>query len=220
MRGLALAALALLLSGCAVLNQTDIPATLSAQNAAFEHEIATLDAQGTAESADAQARAMELATSAAFNSGINLQLVGTLSAVVTPTPALESSAFENAQLGDPDEVGQRLFVNTGTSTQVNGAGCAVDVREVFSPYTPRIYATWVAYNLRAGTLFRVEWWYTTNQTLQFSDSWTATSNSSEICFWFYITPDDVTLYPGSWQARLFVDEVQMTAPLRFTIEGG
>lgn len=210
----------LVLPACAALNQADTPATISAQNAAFGTEIAQLDAQATSENAEARARAEALATSAAFTGGVNIQLVGTLSTVVTATPALESSAFEQSALDNPDHVGQRLFENMGMSTQIDRNGCAVDVRDMFSPFEPRLYATWVAYNLTAGTLFRVEWVYTINQQTMFSDSWTAPRDYDEVCFWFYITPEDVTLVAGTWQARLFVDEVQMTAPLRFTITGG
>ena len=220
MRVLLNLALMLAITGCAALNQADTPATLVAQNAAYSTEIAALDAQATAENAETRARVEQLSTSAAFTGGVNVQLVGTLSTVVTATPRLESSAFEQASLDNPDQVGQRLFENLGVTTQIDRNGCAVDARDRFSPYEPRLYGTWIAYNLTAGTLFRVEWVYTTNQQTMFSDSWTAPQDYDELCFWFYITPEDVTLVPGTWQARLFVDEVQMTSPLRFEIEGG
>lgn len=219
MKALAAIALALALSACGALNQADTPATLIAQNEAYANEIAALDMSATAENAGSRERAIELSTRAAALSGVNVQLVGTLSVMVTPTPQLESSAFEQSMLENPDQVGQRLYVNTGVTTEIDGRGCAVNPRDTFTIYEPRIYGTWVAYQLTAGTVFRLEWVYTTNQQLMFSDSWIADGNYDEICVWFYITPEDVTLIPGAWQARLFIDEVQMTAPLRFTVSG-
>ena len=209
------------LPACAALNQADIPATMAAQNAALATEMVMLDEMAASENIESSARAAELATQAAEINGINAQLVGTLQVVVTPTPQLEADAFDPLTPSAPGEVGQRLYVNSGISTEVRSSdGCVVDPREQFSPLVPRLYATFVAFNLTAGTLFRVEWWWTTNQQMMFSDSWTADQNYDELCVWFYVTQDDVTFEPGTWQARLFVDEVQMTSPQRFEIVPG
>lgn len=217
---LMLAAIAAL-PACAALNQADMPATVAAQNAALATEIVTLDETAASESIDSAARAAELATQAARINGINAQLVGTLQVVVTPTPQLQADAFDPLTPSAPGEVGQRLYVNSGISTEVRSSdGCVVDPREQFNPLVPRLYATFVAFNLTAGTLFRVEWWWTTNQQMMFSDSWTADQDYEELCVWFYVTQDDVTFEPGTWQARLFVDEVQMTSPQRFEIVPG
>ncbi len=217
---LALVAIAVM-PACAALNQADIPATVAAQNAALATEIVTLDEMADSESIESSARAAELATSAAQINGINAQLVGTLQVVITPTPQLQADAFDPLTPSAPGEVGQRLYVNSGVSTEVRSSdGCVVDPREQFGPLVPRLYATFVAFNLTPGTLFRVEWWWTTNQQMMFSDSWTADQNYEELCVWFYITQDDVTFQPGNWQARLFVDEVQMTSPQRFEIVPG
>jgi hypothetical protein len=217
----ALVTLLISTSACAVLNQADGPATLVAQNAAYATEIAALDAAGTQENADAGIRAADLATGAARVNGVNAQLVATLQVAVTPTPRLEGSAFDPSAPPDPGGVSQRLYVNTGIATEIRSSdGCVVNQREQFSPFEPRLYATFIAYNLKAGTLFRVEWWWTTAQQLMFSDSWTADTDYDELCVWFYITQDDVTFQPGTWQARLFVDEVQMTSPQSFEIVAG
>ena len=209
------------LPACDALNQADIPATIAAQNVALATEMVMLDEMSAAESLDSSARAAELATAAAQVNGINAQLVGTLQVVVTPTPQLQADAFDPLTPSAPGEVGQRLYVNSGLSTEVRSSdGCVIDPREQFNPFVPRLYATFVAFNLTAGTLFRVEWWWTTTQQLMFSDSWTADQNYDELCVWFYVTQDDVTFEPGTWQARLFVDEVQMTSPQRFEIVSG
>lgn len=209
------------LPACAALNQADVPATVAAQNAALATEIVMLDEMAASESIESSARAAELATSAAQINGVNAQLVGTLQLVVTPTPQLQADAFDPLTPSAPGEVGQRLYVNSGISTEVRSSdGCVVDPREQFSPLVPRLYATFVAFNLTAGTLFRVEWWWTTTQQMMFSDSWTADQDYAELCVWFYVTQDDVTFEPGTWQARLFVDEVQMTSPQRFEIVPG
>lgn len=211
----------IVLPACDALNQADIPATVVAQNAALATEIVILDEMAAAESSESSARAAELATSAAQINGVNAQLVGTLQVVVTPTPPLQADAFDPMTPSAPGEVGQRLYVNSGVSTDVRSSdGCVVDPREQFSPFVSRLYATFVAFNLTAGTLFRVEWWWTTNQQMMFADSWTADRDYSELCVWFYVTQDDVTFQPGSWQARLFVDDVQMTSPQRFEIVPG
>jgi hypothetical protein len=217
---IALAAFAMLPS-CGALGQADVPATMAAQNAALATEIVMLDEISTSESMVSLNRAAELATSAAQINGVNAQLVGTLQVVVTPTPQLQADAFDPMAPSAPGEVGQRLYVNSGISTEVRSSdGCVVDPREQFSPLVSRLYATFVAFNLTAGTLFRVEWWWTTNQQMMFSDSWTADQDYDELCVWFYVTQDDVTFQPGTWQARLFVDEVQMTSPQRFEIVSG
>lgn len=217
---LTLLALAVL-PACDALNQADVPATVAAQNAALATEIVMLDELAAAEDLDSASRAAELATAAAHVNGINAQLVGTLQVVVTPTPQLQADAFDPMTPSAPGEVGQRLYVNSGVSTEVRSSdGCVVDPREQFSPFVPRLYATFVAFNLKAGTLFRLEWWWTTTQQMMFSDSWTADQDYNELCVWFYVTQDDVTFEPGTWQARLFVDEVQMTSPQRFEIVPG
>lgn len=209
------------LPACEALNQADIPATIAAQNIALATEIVMLDEMSAAESIDSSARAAELATAAAQVNGINAQLVSTLQVVVTPTPQLQADSFDPMSPSEPGDVGQRLYVNSGISTEVRSSdGCVVDPRDQFNPLVPRLYATFVAFNLTAGTLFRLEWWWTTTQQLMFSDSWTADQNYNELCVWFYVTQDDVNFVPGTWQARLFVDEVQMTSPQRFEIVSG
>jgi hypothetical protein len=209
------------LPACAALNQADTPATLAAQNANYATEIAMLDVMATQENSDSSLRAAGLATDAARINGINAQLVSTLQLVVTPTPQLEGSAFDPSTPSGPGDVGQRLYVNGGVSTEINSAtGCIVNPAEQFSPFVDRLYAGFVGYNLTPGTLFRVEWWWTTTQRLMFSDSWTVPQEYDELCVWFYVTQEDVTFEPGTWQARLFVDEVQMTSPQRFEIVSG
>lgn len=210
-----------MLPACGALNQADIPATVAAQNVAFATEIVMLDEMSAAENDAAAARIAELATSAAAVNGINAQLVSTLQVVVTPTIQLQADAFDPLTPPAPGEVGQRLYVNSGVSTEVRSSdGCVVNPQSQFSPLVSRIYATFVAFNLTPDTLFRVEWWWTTTQQMMFSDSWTSSQNYNELCLWFYITQEDVRFEPGSWQARLFVDEVQMTSPQRFEIVPG
>lgn len=218
-RAAMLCVLLISLTSCAALNQADTPATLVAQSEAYGTEVALLDAAATQENADSTVRVAKLATDAAQINGVNAQLVGTLQVVVTPTPQLEGSAFDPSTPFAPG--GQRLYVNTGVSTAVRSSdGCVVNPREQFSPFEPRLYATFIAYNLQPGTVFRLEWWWTTTQRLKFSDSWTSDGQYDELCIWFYITQDDVTLDPGTWQARMFVDEVQMTSPQSFEIVPG
>lgn len=217
----ALLGLLLLLTSCAALEQADVPGTLAAQNAAYGTEIAALDAAATQEIGDSQTQITELVNGAAHINGVNAQLISTLQMVVTPTPPLEGSAFDPSSPSDPNDVGQRLFVNSGVSTSIRSSdGCVVDPREQFSPFVSELYATIVAFNLTAGTLFRVEWWWTTTQTMMFSDSWTAPQDYAELCVWFYVTQDDVVFQPGTWQARFFIDEAQMTSPQRFEIVPG
>lgn len=217
MKTLLLFMLTLLLCSCGAFNQADTPATLVAQNGAYATEIAMLDFSATAEGEASMQDVARLATQAAYTGGVNISLISTLSLLVTPTPQLETSAFELALLEDPQFVGQRLYVNGGTSSSIDGNGCVFDVRENFTVYEQRVYGSWVAYQLKAGTTFRVEWFYTTNQQLMFTDSWVAPRDYENICVWFYISQQDVRFIPGSWQARLFVDDIQMTSPLRFTM---
>ncbi len=87
----------------------------------------------------------------------------------------------------------------------------------FGPGEPRLYGTWVAYNLRAGTVFRTQWYR--DDELVFTDAWTAPRDGEQLCIWFYVTPQDVEFLPGRWQIRLFADEINAATPIEFLIEG-
>ncbi|MBK9122254.1 MAG: hypothetical protein IPM16_03900 [Chloroflexi bacterium] len=213
-----LAAAALAMAGCAAFAGEDTAATLSARNVAAAAELTTLGDMMTAEASGMVESVSALATESAAGAGINVQLVATLMLIVTPTPELEGSTFDPSAITGPIEVGQRLYVSTGATTIVDSAtGCVLEPRARFGPGEPRLYGTWIAYNLRAGTVFRTQWYR--DDELVFTDAWTAPRDQEQICIWFYVTPQDVEFLPGRWQVRLFADEVNAATPIEFLIEG-
>lgn len=209
---------AVMMVGCAAFTAEDTAATLSARNAAAATELTTLGEMMTAEASTMVERVSALATESAASAGVNAQLVATLMQIVTPTPELEGSTFDPSAITSPIEVGQRLYVATGATTVVDSTtGCVIEPRARFGPGEPRLYGTWIAYNLRAGTVFRAQWYR--DDELVFTDAWTAPRDHEQICIWFYVTPQDVDFLPGRWQVRLFADEVNVATPIEFIIEG-
>ncbi|GIK29393.1 MAG: hypothetical protein BroJett007_25310 [Chloroflexota bacterium] len=213
-----LIAAVLAMAGCAAFAGEDTAATLSAHNVTSAAELTTLSDTMTAEASKLVDDVSALATEAAEGAGVNAQLVATLMQIVTPTPALEGSTFDPSALTGPVEVGQRLYVSTGATTMVDSAtGCVIEPRARFGPGEPRLYGTWIAYNLRAGTVFRTQWYR--DDELVFTDAWTAPRDGEQLCIWFYVTPQDVEFLPGRWQIRLFADEINAATPIEFLIEG-
>lgn len=236
-RHLITTSLLILLSACQALTPEDERVPLQTQGAGFQAEIVQLQTSSANEMANAQAAfEMERAAIAAENA-VNQQLLATLSIRITPTPRLTtdnrpddmglmvtpgsgtvSTTLDGASsTGVPPVDTGSPFLVTGTATRVRESdGCVETTASNFSLDTPRIYATFVANNLQAGTALRVDWMQN-GEVAYFSD-WTPDQNYQQICVWFYITNADVVFTPGSWSARVLAND-QLVEEMAFTFEG-
>lgn len=208
----------ILLSACAALERTDIPGTQIAENSAFSTEVVALAQTAIGEQATHSAQTDALITEAAVVNGVNNQLLGTLQAIVTPTVVLVQD--DSVELGSlPDNVqGSRLYVGTGVTESVDSNGCITTRRTSFDPGIQQIYATLVLYNTIAQTTITVEWYR--DEELVYSDSWSTTQDSTQICVWFDITPSSVQLLPGQWRVMAYNAGLPIINAMTFTINGG
>lgn len=218
MKTVLLALLMLLLGACAALNPDDIPGTQMAENALNSTQIAALSVTAAAEQATHIAEVDALVTEAALVNGVNNQLLGTLQAVITPTPVLVQD--DSVELGSlPENVqGSRLYVGTGVTDAIDEDGCITVRRTSFDPGVQRIYATLVIYNITVDTVIAIEWYR--GDTLVFSDSWVSTEDNSLLCLWFDIDPSRVEFLPGEWRAIAYADNFPAINAMVFTINGG
>lgn len=229
------------LVGCQALTPQDERAPLQTQGASFQSEVAQLQTSSAQEMANAQATFELARTDIAVDNAINQQLLSTLGIRITPTPrlttdngpddigmivtpgagaaisspGLDTSTGANAGSPSPADTGSAFLV-TGTAATVRESdGCVETTTSTFSIDAPRVYATFVANNLQAGTALRVDW--TQNgETMYFSD-WTPDQNYPQICVWFYITNADVAFIPGAWSARVMAND-QLIEEIPFTFE--
>jgi exosortase/archaeosortase len=209
--------LSLLLSACAAFERTDIPGTQIAENIIYGTEVSSLGLTAIAEQATHIAEIDVLMTEVAVVNGVNTQLLGTLQAIITPTPVLiEDDSVELASL--PSSVqGSRLYVGTGVTDAVDSNGCITRRRISFDPGVQIIYATLVIYNLTVDTVIAVEWYR--GDSLIFSDSWVSTENNPLLCLWFELNPGRVQLLPGEWRVLAYADGFPAINPMVFIING-
>lgn len=207
----------LLLSGaCAALETNDIPGTQIAENRAYQTEIARLDATATHEQATHAAIFGAQATEAAEINGVNRQLLGTLQAIVTPTPVLiEDSSIEFSSL--PSNVlGNTLVASTGTAQSIRGSDGCIDVRQSVFSSSEQIFATMVAYNLIGNTRVTAEWKYRGQAV--FVEDWRAPRDLTQTCLWFSLDSSKTPLLPGEWAVTIYTDGFYATA-MNFEIIG-
>jgi hypothetical protein len=236
----ALGVFATALVGCQALTPQDDRVPLQTQGASFQSEVAMLQTSSAQEMANAQATFDIARTEIAVDNAVNQQLLSTLSIRITPTPRLTTDNMPDdmglmvtpgagasvsnagddistgATAGSPAPDAGSAFLVTGTASSVRESdGCVETTANSFSIDAPRVYATFVANNLQAGTALRVDW--TQNgETMYFSD-WTPDQNYPQICVWFFITNADVAFVPGSWSARVLAND-QLVGEIPFTFE--
>jgi hypothetical protein len=225
---------------CQALSPQDERAPLQTQGASSLAEVAQLQTSSAVELANAQVTFEYARTDIAVDNGVNQQLLATLSIRITPTPRLTtdfgpddmglmvtpgtgsnagsasvdtSAANSGLPSGDPNAA----FLVTGMASSVRESdGCVEATTNSFSTDAPRVYATFVANNLQAGTPLRVDW-VQNGEVMYFSD-WISDQNYPQICVWFYITNADVAFTPGSWSARILAND-QLIQEVPFTFEG-
>lgn len=209
-------ALLLLSSACAALETNDIPGTHIAQNSAYQTEIARLSATVVQEQATHAAISGAQATEAAEINGVNRQLLGTLQAIVTPTPVLvEDSSIEFSSL--PANVqGNTIVASTGTARSIRGSDGCIDVRQSVFASNEQIFATMVAYNLIGNTRVTAEWKYRGQPV--FVEDWRAPRDLSQTCVWFSLDSSKAPLLPGEWAVTIYTDGFYAAA-MNFEIVG-
>ncbi len=232
------------LVSCQALAPQDERAPLQTQGASYQAEVAMLQTNSAAEMATAQSTFEFSRTDIAVDNAVNQQLLSTLSIRITPTPRLTTDNFPDdmglmvtqgagadtgnaasfdtstslGTSGTPVVDTSSAFLVTGTASSVRESdGCVETTTNSFSIDAPRVYATFVANNLQAGTALRVDW-MTNGQTMYFSD-WTPDQNYPQICVWFFITNADVAFTAGAWTARVLSND-QVVGEIPFTFAGG
>ncbi len=206
--------LVLVVSGCQVLNQPDMPATLQAENMGYVVEATEIAQTITGRAAEIQLTADASATEIAQMRVVNQVLLATVRA--GDPQGVQGVVANTITTPVGLEAGQRWFVKTGTSARVrSGDGCVEDPRLSFATTAEQIYATVRAFNIQAGVVMSAQWYYEGNPVWE--DSWALDRNSADICMWFDITPNNVEFQPGSWSVRLFADGFQLEEAMTFSI---
>lgn len=205
------------LTACGALQREDIGGTQIAENIAYSTEIVAIDGTSVSEQATHIADVEMFMTEAARVNSVNRQLLGTLEAIITPTPVLvEDSSVEFSSLPS-DSQGARLYLGTGMTDAVDENGCVTTPRTNFDPGVQRIYATMIIYNLTVDTVMGIEW-YWENQLI-FSDSWVSDIDSPLHCLWFELDPARVDLVSGEWRALGYADNFPAINAMPFVING-
>jgi hypothetical protein len=206
------------LGGCQAFNQANTAATAQAENTLYASEKMAIAQTSVAQRSSVMATAYAAETRVIEVSNVNRQLLATARAGETP---VDREIAGSLALGTPEAAGEgrRWFVKTGVAEQVRESdGCVEDTDVVtrFSPTASRIYATFRAFNIGAGTPLAVAWSY--NNEVVWEESFNLAESAAQICLWFYIDPTVVEFTPGSWTVALFADGFQLEQPMAFRIE--
>lgn len=224
-------------AGCGTLGASESAPTVQAEVTALADE-ATLIAQASENDATQIAVTVAAAqTAAAFQEGVNRQLVVTLRAVVPPTmqvvadtgivtpgmnAPLNSAPMADGMTPEPGAIsasadGMNTLTQIGTTTVVNESdGCASGLQTSFTAATPRIYASTRALNIRGGTTVFVEWRYN-DQVVASSLTYTVPADETDFCLWFYLEPTDAPFVAGNWSAQFYIDGSPVTPAASFTM---
>jgi hypothetical protein len=151
----------------------------------------------------------------------NQSLRGTI-VVAIPSSEEERLLLNNAEGPLPIDVydlsnGEMRVVQVGTASDIDVNGCFLAKRQFFPASIGAIYMTAVALNLRAGTVFRVDWQY--GGTVVYSNGWTAPQSIDGQCIAIELRPGDVEFSEGNWTATLYVNG-EAVEPYSFTIVSG
>jgi hypothetical protein len=205
---LAVAAL-VMLSACQAMGE-NVDGTIQADLQRYETESAELAVTAVARRTEVAATADASGTRVAQDRNVNQQIYQTLVAGSTPTVALiagespaevRQEALQHSTSGF--DVGDRLFIKTGVSDQIDGSGCVVNPRSSFPASTQAIYATVRAYNVQAGTPMRAQWLREAEMVME--EHWAIDQSRSEYCLWFRLDSSQAQFIPGAWSVILTVD---------------
>jgi hypothetical protein len=220
---LAIAAL-ILLGACQGMGE-DVDGTIQADLQRYETESAELSVTAIARRTEVAATADVSGTRVAQDRNVNQQIYQTLVAGSTPTVALiageaaevRQEALQHSTSGF--DVGDRLFIKTGVSDQVDGSGCVVNPRSSFPTSTQALYATVRAYNVQAGTPMRAQWLWEGEMVME--EHWAIDQSRADYCLWFRLDSSQAQFTPGAWSVILTVDaeNFPLEDPTTFFITG-
>lgn len=216
------------IAGCQTIGD-DVNATLAAGDSLVSTEAANLANAASISRTEMAATLANVQTREAEVRSVNNQLIATMAAVATPTPALIAgqadpitSMGEADMMMDGEFIAQdTLLVTTGVSDTVADAdGCVVNPRSQFPSSTSQLFATMRVFNLVEGTPLRAEWYY--EGELRIADDWNLDIFSNDRCLWFNLEANRTDFTPGEWQVILFVGEERraIDAPMTFLITDG
>ncbi|MCB9451971.1 MAG: hypothetical protein H6672_11060 [Anaerolineaceae bacterium] len=207
--------LALLLSACQVFDTADPQADLQTEIAGYVQEATRVAGTLQANERRIGGTAAAASTQVAGMSSANTQLLATVRAGETPVIGVQEVAGLS---GVQNELtpGQEYFVHTGVSMRVRDSdGCVENPIVTFPVGVQRIYATVIAYNIKANTPLAAEWSYEGNVVV--TQSYNVPRTANQICLWFYIDPSDAPLDSGQWSVQLFANGARLQAPMDFLI---
>jgi len=202
----------LLVSGCEAFSGPDMPATFQAESRLYVAEATAIAVTAQADAQRVEVTAQAAETKIAEIQAMNAVLLATAYAGDTSQGVVVDTFATPVDL-DPN---RRWFVKTGVSDRVRDSdGCVEGAHVNFPVDSTQIFATVQAFNIQAGTLMSVQWFYEGSEVWQ--DSWTVPQNSANLCIWFDIQPSYVEFKPGSWSVRLFADGFQLEDPMSFSM---
>lgn len=205
------------LVGCEAMALVDHEATHSAEIDEYIAEATAIQASARADATRIMSTVTVSETQAAQQRGINEQLYATVQAVFPPTQQVVALG---EALATPRAIaeGKRWFIKTGMASAVHESdGCSAAPQTQFTPESPRIYATFVAHNIDAGTPLSVSWHHEGEPVLE--ESFDLGRSASEICLWFFIEPHVIEFRPGFWAVQLYADGFPLESPMTFSITG-
>lgn len=204
---------AVLLMGCSGNASQD--ATPRPDMQSMVAEATAIAAAAVADRARISATVAALEADTAYRIAVNESLYATLQAV---NPRMTRVAVNVSAATTPDAIvqGQRWFIKTGMSSSVSAVdGCNHAPELEFTLATPRIYATFKAYNIQAGTRLGASWMHNGRTTHE--ESFNLDYSSGETCLWFYIDPETVEFQPGQWTVQLYADGYPLESAIPFNI---
>ena len=205
------------LTGCQVLDSSDVIATIDINVTSHDIAIAALQQAAAAEATSVVATVAAAGTKVAENSFLNAALGATLRANYTATPALRAvvvsaedmgDSLESDMMDDTSETGSDVQtigisdLDTARAVQAN-SGCSAGSVRQFRTGDERIYATARVSGMQDGTYFEVDWNYQNRVVNRVS--WLADYAAQSECIWFYVTAEDFPFLPGAYSATLFVN---------------
>lgn len=145
---------------------------------------------------------------------------GTIIAPATATLALPTPRPQDT-FSNGSSVISSNYANITTATDIDDNGCAIGSSRQFDFNSagdgPSVYLVTRARNVSPGTTFQSRW-YPTDALMQpyESVSWTADTNYTETCVYFWMEPADIPYMPGSWTVELIVNNTTVQS-LNFTL---
>lgn len=213
----ALILMILLLSACQVFQPEDTQATAQAGVSGLATEAAMMQETLFAAETQVIATAYAAETHVFERNNVNRLLLATVRAVIPPTPAVSVGSLSSSGGVLPTAAaGEVLYTTTGISTAVRRSDDCVENPVARVPVNSSlIYATAVGLNVAAGTQMSSEWYY--DSALVWSDVWIVPRDFNELCFWFSVSPSEVTFAPGNWSVRLFANGTPIGQPMAFVM---